>query len=79
MDSVEVVPERKLWKVVIALAGTEAEAEEITDRFVGVICADPNHKGPCAIPWSMHVTEGESLSKAEQRRLTAAIDDTMAD
>ncbi|MEU8379113.1 hypothetical protein AB0C32_07960, partial [Streptosporangium sp. NPDC048865] len=71
--------EARLWKMVIALTATERQTEELSDRIVEVLCPDPDHEGPCQIPWALHVVEGASLSKAEQRRLRAEIDDTMHD
>ncbi|SCG72483.1 hypothetical protein [Micromonospora coxensis] len=68
----------RLWKVVVALSATERRKDEICDRIVDLICADPNHEGPCDTPWALHVVDGDSLGRGERRRLQAEIDDTMA-
>lgn len=68
----------RLWKVVIALEATSEQVDALTDRFVETICPDPDHEGPCATPWALHVTDGASLGAREQKRLRAEIEDTMA-
>ncbi len=66
----------RLWKVTISVIATAQQVEQLTDRFVEVMCPDPGHEGPCPVPWALHVTDGGSLSKAEQKRLRAEIADT---
>jgi hypothetical protein len=66
----------RLWKVTIAVTATAEQVEQLTDRFVEVLCPDPDHEGPCALPWALHVTDAASLTRAEQHRLRAEIEDT---
>ncbi|MFE7439326.1 hypothetical protein ACFU7X_02485 [Streptomyces chartreusis] len=66
-----------LWKVVIALEATEEQKDALVDRFVDIICPDPDHEGWCETPWAVHVVEGDSLSANEQERLRDEIKDTM--
>jgi hypothetical protein len=65
-----------LWRITIPVIATSAEVEALTDRLVETLCPDHEHEGPCPIPWALHVTDGESLSKAEQRRLREEIGGT---
>ncbi|MFI5617990.1 hypothetical protein [Streptomyces sp. NPDC051567] len=68
--------ERRLWKVELAVMATEAECDALTDRFVEVLCPDPDHEGDCEIPWAMHSTDGASLSAKKRRAMLRAIEDT---
>jgi hypothetical protein len=66
----------RLWRITIPVIATSAEVEALTDRLVETLCPDHEHEGPCLLPWALHVTDGESLSRTEQHRLRAEIDDT---
>jgi hypothetical protein len=69
--------EARLWKVVISLTATTQQKDDLCDRFVETICPDPDHDGPCEIPWALHVTAGDSLDSDERQRLLTEIHDTM--
>ncbi|WBB52449.1 hypothetical protein [Verrucosispora sp. WMMD573] len=58
----------QLWRITIPVIASASEVDALTDRLVETLCPDPNHEGPCPTPWALHVTDGNSLSKAEQRR-----------
>lgn len=68
--------ERRLWQVKVAVLATPAEHEELLDRLTDVLCPDPDHEGPCAIPWAMHSVNGDSLSAAQREALLGEIADT---
>ena len=59
----------QLWRITIPVVASAATVEALTDRLVQTLCPDLDHEGPCPIPWALTVTDGLSLSKAEQRRL----------
>jgi hypothetical protein len=66
----------RLWRITIPVIASPGAVEELTDRLVETLCPDTGHEGDCPIPWALHVTDGESLSTAEQRRLRDEVDDT---
>ncbi|WP_406320223.1 hypothetical protein [Streptomyces sp. NBC_01637] len=71
------VPEEpRLWQVKIAMVATPAEHEELMDRLSNVLCSDPDHEGPCAIPWAMHSVNGDSLSRCKRNALLTEIKET---
>jgi hypothetical protein len=69
-------PEAQLWRITIPVIGTAGEVEALSDRIVETLCPDLEHEGPCPLPWALRITDGGSLSKAEQRRLHEEIDST---
>lgn len=66
----------QLWRITIPVIASASEVDVLTDRLVETLCPDTPHEGPCPTPWALHVTDGNSLSKAEQRRLREEIADT---
>jgi len=69
-------PATQLWRITIPVIATAGEAEALADRIVGTLCPDHEHEGRCPLPWALRITDGGSLSKAEQRRLHEEIDST---
>ncbi|MGW3957436.1 hypothetical protein ACWEKM_42650 [Streptomyces sp. NPDC004752] len=66
----------RLWQVKIGLIATAAQHEELMDRLAEVLCPDPNHDGPCPIPWGMHSINGDSLSRRQRKALLTEIRET---
>ncbi|WP_324786473.1 hypothetical protein [Streptomyces sp. H51] len=75
----EPVEEPRLWEVKIGLIATAAQHEELMDRIVEVLCPDPDHEGPCPIPWGMHSVTGDSLSPRRRKALLREIVETNGD
>jgi hypothetical protein len=69
-------PGTRLWRITIPVIATAGEMEALADRIVETLCPDHHHDGPCPRPWALRITDGGSLSKAEQRRLHEEIDST---
>ncbi|MEU5099826.1 hypothetical protein [Streptomyces sp. NPDC020996] len=63
----------------IGLIATAAQHEELMDRIVEVLCPDPDHEGPCPIPWGMHSVDGDSLSPRRRKALLTEIAETNGD
>ncbi|MBN3931963.1 hypothetical protein IQ279_20425 [Streptomyces verrucosisporus] len=68
--------EPRLWQVKIAVIATSAEHEELMDRLADVLCPDPDHEGPCPVPWGMHSVNGDSLTDEERSALLTEIEET---
>ncbi|MEU9239244.1 hypothetical protein [Streptomyces sp. NPDC048385] len=66
----------RLWQVKIALIATPAQHEELMDRLSEVLCPDPDHEGPCPVPWGMHSVNGDSLSRRQREALLTEIKET---
>ncbi|GAA3005050.1 hypothetical protein [Streptomyces fulvorobeus] len=66
----------RLRHVGIAVFATAAEHEALMERMAEVLCADPSHEGPCAVPWAMSSVDGDSLSRRRRRQLMDAIEET---
>lgn len=66
----------QLWRITIPVIASASDVDALTDRLIETLCPDTGHEGLCLIPWALHVTDGNSLSKAEQRRLREEIADT---
>ncbi|MGW1721533.1 hypothetical protein ACWCQK_01195 [Streptomyces sp. NPDC002306] len=69
----------RLWQVKIAHVATAARHEELMDRLAEVLCPDPDHEGPCAVPWAMHSVNGDSLSSRQRAALLTEIEETNPD
>ncbi|MGI5437709.1 hypothetical protein ACQEV4_09780 [Streptomyces shenzhenensis] len=68
--------QRRLWQVTIGLVATAAQHEELMDRLADVLCPDPEHEGPCPVPWGMHSVNGDSLSRRQRKALLTEIKET---
>jgi hypothetical protein len=68
--------ERRLWLVKIAVVATAAEHEALLDRLAEVLCPDPGHTGPCAIPWALHSVNEDSLSAKQRKAIRREIEAT---
>ncbi|MFG3018754.1 hypothetical protein ACGFZQ_09385 [Streptomyces sp. NPDC048254] len=76
-DPAQEPPEQPgLWQVKIALVATAAQHEELMDRISDLLCPDPNHDGPCPIPWGMHSVNEDSLSRRQREALLTEIKET---
>jgi hypothetical protein len=69
-------PGPQLWRITIPVIATAGEVEALADSLVATLCPDHEHDGPCPLPWALRITDGGSLSKAEQRRLHEEIEST---
>ncbi|MGW6688711.1 hypothetical protein [Streptomyces sp. NPDC054961] len=67
---------RMSWQVELAIVATPREHEELLDRLTDVLCPDPNHEGPCEIPWAIHSVNEDTISGEERRALLEEIEDT---
>ncbi|MER6524927.1 hypothetical protein [Streptomyces sp. NPDC001508] len=65
-----------LWQVKIAFLATPAQHEELLDGLADVLCPEPDHEGPCPVPWGMHSVNGDSLSRRRRRALLKEIEET---
>ncbi|QKW25483.1 hypothetical protein HUT11_04580 [Streptomyces seoulensis] len=66
----------RLWQVTIAMVATAAQHEELMDRLTDLLCPDPEHEGPCPIPWAMHSTNEDSLPRRKREALLTEIRET---
>lgn len=71
--------EKRLWQVKIALVATAVEHEELLDRLGEVLCPDPDHEGPCPVPWAMHSLNQDGLSPKMRVTLIQEIEETNLD
>ncbi|MET7372625.1 hypothetical protein [Micromonospora arida] len=54
----------QLWRITIPVIASVSAVDALTDRLVETLCPTS---------WALHVTDSNSLSKAEQRRLREEI------
>ncbi|CCH31355.1 hypothetical protein ABZ816_03660 [Actinosynnema sp. NPDC047251] len=54
--------EREIQEIRIGVYATEEQARELVERFMLVLCPDPEHAGPCPVPWSIGLAPGEALT-----------------
>ncbi|MDA0565084.1 hypothetical protein LG943_12245 [Streptomonospora sp. S1-112] len=50
---------RGVHEIRLGVYATEEEAAEIKRRITRLLCPDPDHAGPCPVPWSVALLEGE--------------------
>ncbi|MEU4580030.1 GntR family transcriptional regulator [Nonomuraea sp. NPDC023979] len=43
---------RATWKVGVDVYATEEQARELQKRIELLLCPEPEHAGPCPVPWS---------------------------
>lgn len=63
--------EPSVWEVRLGVYATQQQAEEVKERITRLLCPDPDHAPPCAIPWSVSVVpDADSYPElVEQARL----------
>ncbi|MEU9102251.1 hypothetical protein [Streptomyces sp. NPDC048361] len=66
----------ELWQVTIAMVATQEQHEKLMDQLTDVLCPDPDHEGPCPVPWAMRSTNGDSLSRRKRKALLTEITET---
>lgn len=65
-DDVEPAGEQpSVWEIRVGVYATEAQANEAKERFVRLLCPDPEHEPPCPVPWSAWVVHESDLDDPE--------------
>ncbi|MEU4803938.1 hypothetical protein [Actinosynnema sp. NPDC023587] len=54
--------EREVKEIRIGVYATEEQARDLVERIKLVLCPEPEHAGPCAVPWSVGLVPGEALT-----------------
>ncbi|QWF84269.1 hypothetical protein [Amycolatopsis sp. CA-230715] len=42
-----------VWEIRLGVVASEAQADELKERIMRLLCPDPDHAPPCPIPWSL--------------------------
>jgi hypothetical protein len=74
MDSVN---EQQPWAIRLTILASDAEADAIFERVSRVICADPDHDGPCLNPWSMTRIAVADLDSPERAAWASAVQELL--
>ncbi|MBV2365171.1 hypothetical protein ACFPZ0_04795 [Streptomonospora nanhaiensis] len=45
--------EHGVREIRLGVYATEEQAEELKRRITRLLCPDPDHAGPCPVPWSV--------------------------
>ncbi|MEO3892060.1 hypothetical protein [Nonomuraea sp. B5E05] len=63
--------DRTRWDLHVEMYATEEQAQEIKEQVQRLLCPDPGHRPPCAIPWStsLYEAEGEDAAGLEEQYL----------
>ena len=51
------------FEIRIGLWATQEQAFEVQERLIRALCPEPEHSGPCEIPWSSAVLEPEAVEE----------------
>ena len=51
------------YEIRIDLWATEEQAFEVQERLTRALCLEPDHEGPCAMPWSSSVVPPEAVDE----------------
>ncbi|WP_432523206.1 hypothetical protein [Kineococcus sp. SYSU DK006] len=51
------------YEIRIGLWATRKQAFEVQERLTRALCPEPEHSGPCKIPWSSAVLEPEAVDE----------------
>ena len=69
-------PEQRpgLWELRVGVWATREEADALKERVQRLLCPDPEHQGPCPIPWEtalepLREFEGQYEALEEQVRI----------
>lgn len=57
------------------IEATPADAERAAEALRRASCPDPNHDGPCNVPWSLMTCRFEDLDEDEQQGWRETFDD----
>ncbi|MBB5956412.1 hypothetical protein FHS29_002998 [Saccharothrix tamanrassetensis] len=55
--------ERGVQEIRIGVYATEEQARELIEQVKLLLCPDPDHTGPCRVPWSIGLVPQEALSE----------------
>ena len=54
---------RQLWEVRLGIWSSEADALDLQQKITHLLCPDPEHNGPCPIPWQLGLESRKSFGK----------------
>lgn len=54
--------ERRVQEIRIGVYATEDQARELVEQVKLLLCPEPEHSGPCRIPWSIGLVPEEALT-----------------
>ncbi|MCT2587037.1 hypothetical protein [Actinophytocola gossypii] len=56
-----------VWEIRVGVHATERQAREVVERIQRLLCQDPDHAGPCAVPWSTSLTESDDYPELHEQ------------
>lgn len=54
--------EKRLWEIRLGVVASEADARAVLDQIEKLLCPDPDHAPPCAIPWGLSLDAEEDMT-----------------
>ncbi|MEV0697628.1 hypothetical protein AB0I53_06875 [Saccharopolyspora sp. NPDC050389] len=57
---------RRIHEIRVGLIASRPQMDTIRDELTRVICPDPDHNSPCAVPWASGYTDGEEDPEAAE-------------
>lgn len=48
-----------MFEIRLGVYATEAEATRVVEAITALLCPDPEHPGPCPVPWSVGIAPGD--------------------
>ncbi|ABS01547.1 hypothetical protein FHR75_002114 [Kineococcus radiotolerans] len=56
---------RGTHEIRIGVWASEEQAQDVVERISRALCPDPEHDGPCEVPWSISVLGPEQVDEGE--------------
>jgi hypothetical protein len=56
---------RGTHEIRVGVWASEEQAQELVERISRALCPDPEHRGPCAVPWAIRVLGPEQVDEGE--------------
>lgn len=65
---------RRVREITVVILGTEQDVENLISVVEKTLCPEPDHPGPCPIPWSITTMDPDSRSPKEEEELRRELD-----
>jgi hypothetical protein len=67
--------ERAVWQLSAVIEATEEQADAALEAIARALCPDPDHAGPCPMPWTTMRVRFDDLDPSEQASWQESFDD----
>jgi hypothetical protein len=55
---------RRVWYVTAVVEASAEDADMVAEAIARALCPDPDHEGPCPVPWTIMCSEVEEPDRS---------------